>query len=153
VLRVLAIVVLAALLTSGTVVLAGSVYLVSGGVAYCDVDTPDVRLSIPVPTRLADIALRVARFSIPDQQLEEMRREAGPYRPLVETVLSALSEVPDGTRLVSVDTVDAKVSIGREDGRMIIDVDADDARVHVSFPARAFARLGRGVGSLLGPSV
>ena len=71
---------LAAILTSGAALAAVAGWMVSGGVAVCDVDTPEVSLKIPVPTRLADVGLMVARFAVPAEELREIRREAAAIR-------------------------------------------------------------------------
>ena len=56
-------------------VVGAGVYLVTGGIAVCQVSTPDVDLTIPVPTRLADMSLLVARFAMPEEELEWIAAE------------------------------------------------------------------------------
>lgn len=47
----------------GTLAVVG--YLFTGGVASVQVETPDTDLYIPVPLRLADLALSVASVAVP----------------------------------------------------------------------------------------
>jgi len=143
-------IVLTSLMTlSATAVVGTGAYLFSGGVAICEVDTPEVSLTIPVPMRLADVGLSVARFAIPHDELQDMRREVAPYVPLVEEILGAIGDIPEGAKLVSVETPSETVFIGRRDGKMQIDVEAEDAVVHVAVPMSSFRRLGRGIDRLL----
>ena len=129
---------------------AGTAYLAAGGIAVCEVETPEVNLTIPVPTQLADAGLLLARLTLPrDDGWREMRREIEPFIPALRAALSELAGVKDGTTLVSVETEDETVVIGRHNGRFHVDVDAVDARVHFSVPVRSMKRIARQVTSLL----
>ncbi len=131
-------------------VVAGTAYLVVGGIAVCEVETPEVSLTIPVPTQLADAGLLLARFNLPrDSEWSEMRDEIAPFMPAIRSALNALASVKDGTTLVSVETEDETVLIAKRGGRFHVDVDAPDATVHVSVPARSMKRIARGVPELL----
>jgi hypothetical protein len=125
-----------------TSVVGAAVYLVTGGIAVCQVETDDVDLTIPVPTRLADMGLLAARIAMPAEELAEVRREIEPYLPALEGMIEAISRVEDGTTLVSVETRGETVLVARRNGRFHVDVEADDATVHVSMPARSLRRLG-----------
>lgn len=141
---------LAAVLTGGATLASVAAWMATGGVAVCDVDTPEVSLKVPVPARLMDVGLLVARFAIPEEELRQIRHEAGPYAPMVEAVLENLADLPDGTVLVSVETDSESVLIYREGSSFVIDVESDDADVQVTLPARALRRLAHGVGGLIG---
>ena len=58
---------------AGTLAILG--YLFTGGVASVQVDTPEQNLYIPVPLRLADMALGVAAIAAPDEELDQVRGE------------------------------------------------------------------------------
>ncbi len=141
---------LAAVLTGGATLASMAAWVATGGMAVCDVDTSDVKIKVPVPTRLADLGLVVARFAIPDEDLRDIRAEAGQYRPLIEGVLHSLADLPEGTTLVSVRTDHEDVLIAREGNDFVVDVLADDTDVRITFPAKSFHRLANGVGKLLG---
>ena len=147
-LKIVAITVLSLVTLGASAVVGTGVYVATGGIATCHVDTPEVTLTIPVPMRLAEIGLTIARIAVPDRELRRMRRELEPYRPLVEGVIEGLTEIPEGT-LVFVETPSETVYVGRERGDLVIDVDAPDAIVRISIPMRSIRRLGRGVGKFL----
>ena len=140
---------LVGLATSVQTVVAGVAFMVMGGVAVCSVRTPEVNLYIPVPTQLADAGLMVARYAMPERERDEVRRNLAPWLPIVETVTQELADVPNGTVLVSVDTPEETVRIQKRHGRLTVDVDAPDAEVHVSLPARSVKRIARQLGMLI----
>ena len=140
---------LVGLTTSVQTVVAGAVFLAMGGVAVCRVETPDVNLFIPMPTQLADAGLIVARIAMPEQERERLRLEAGPWMPMVETITDALADLPNGTVLVSVETAQETVRVEKRLGRLTVNVDTEDADVHVSLPARSAKRIGRQLGMLI----
>ena len=140
---------LVGLATSVQTVVAGVVFVAMGGVAVCSVKTPDVNLYIPVPTQLADAGLMVARYLMPERERHEVRRNLEPWLPVVETITHELADVPNGTVLVSVDTTEETVRIQKRHGRLTVDVDAPDAEVHVSLPARSVKRIARQLGMLI----
>jgi hypothetical protein len=140
---------LVGLTTSVQTVVAGAVFLAMGGVAVCRVETPELNLFIPMPTQLADAGLIVARMAMPEQEREHLRREAGAWMPMVETITDALADLPNGTVLVSVETAQESVRVSKRLGRLTVDVDSEDADVHVSLPARSAKRIGRQLGMLM----
>jgi hypothetical protein len=129
---------LVSLLAVGTVATAG--YVVSGGVARVAVDTPDVDLTIPVPLRLLDLGLGIARLAGADQELAEAREQLDQLRPFLRDLADEVGRIPEG-KLVTVRTGSEWVSIEQRGGRFHIDVEAPDANVHVSVPRRAASRL------------
>jgi|SRR5687768_17164995 hypothetical protein len=131
-----------------TMVSAG-VFLATGGVAVCQVATEEVDLTIPIPTHLIDAALVTARFALPRQELDSVRREIEPWGPMIEAAGRELADLPEGTVLVTVETAAETVRIERRGGRLRIDVDAADAEVHVSLPARSIQRIARQVSTFL----
>lgn len=91
----------------------------------------DVRIKLPVPLGL----VRMAAALVPARELEvELPREARHQRETLEQALRALAECPDGVTLVSVRSPDARVTITKERGQIVLDVDADDAKVHGALP-------------------
>ncbi|MEE2777268.1 MAG: hypothetical protein VYE73_10990 [Acidobacteriota bacterium] len=124
-----------------TSIVGAGAYLVTGGIMVCDVETPEVNLTIPVPTRLADMAFLVARVALPDEDREEIRREIGPFLPFIDELFGGLVDIDNGTTLVSVETGQETVLIEKRRGKFLIDVDAEDAKVRVSIPARSLRRL------------
>ncbi len=150
-LKILGVTLLACITVSASAVVGTAAYVATGGMGMCRVETPDVSLTVPLPMRLAELGLTVARFAMPASELREIRREAGPFRPLVEGVLSAIADIPAGTTLVSVETEQATVLIRRQGRNLTIDVEAPDAIVHITVPVRSIRRLGRSVGRFLDP--
>jgi hypothetical protein len=137
------------LATSVQTVVSGVVFLGLGGVGVVRVEAPDVNLYLPIPTHLADAGLLVARATMPDEARAELRQELEPWLPLIQQVTDAIADVPNGSVLVSVETADEKVLIQKSLGRFTVDVDAEDANVHVSLPARSVKRIARQLGMLI----
>jgi hypothetical protein len=131
----------AGLSMSVATMVSGGVLLATGGVAVCQVATEEVDLTIPIPTHLIDVALLTARLAMPEHQLDSVRREIEPWAPMIDAAARELADLPDGTVLVSVETAEETVSVERRGGRLRVDVDADDAEVHVSLPARSIERI------------
>lgn len=145
-------------LIAGTTVATG-VYLVSGGIAHVEVETDDVDLNLPLPTRLADIGLMVARVCVPAEERQRWHREMeasfegssmdfSDFSPMVEDLGRQLHALPEGD-YVTVDTGSEHVRIGKRRGQFEVFVDAPDTRVRVRFPSRAARRLTKSVSSLL----
>ena len=141
--RLIGLTLLVAIAMSAATVVGAVAFLVSGGVAVCQVKTPEVDLTIPVPTRLADAGLLLARVAMPEEELAEVRREIEPYAPMIEASMRELADVPNGTVLVSVDSPEETVRVERRGGRLRVAVDAPDTVVRVSLPVRSVKRLAR----------
>ncbi len=91
----------------------------------------DVRIKLPLPLGL----VRLAAALVPARELEvELPREATRQREVFEQALRALAECPDGVILVSMRSPDANVTITKERGQIVLDVGAEDARVHGAVP-------------------
>ena len=148
-LKILGLSFLAVITLSGTAFVGAGVYVVSGGIVVCEIDTPEVSFTLPVPMRLVDLGLAVATHSMPRHELEQLREEVGEFVPLIETALEGLTDVPDGTVLVSVKAAEEDVYIGRERGKLVIDVEAPDATVHIKIPARSMRSLSNSLGEFL----
>lgn len=125
-------------LAVGTVGAAG--YVATGGVASVQVDTPDVDLTIPVPLRLVDLGLAIAHWAGADQEIAEAREHLDEVRPFLRDLADEIGRIPEG-QLVTVRTEDEWVSVAQRKGRFQIEVEAPDAKVHVSVPRRATKRL------------
>ena len=129
----------------GTVCTAA--YLYSGGVAAVDVETADVDLFIPVPLRLAEIGLGVARLVGPDvdwdRELDaDTRRQLDEMSPMLEQLVDELATLPAG-EIVRVETDRDLVVVRSARGRLRVEVDSPDARVRVSIPQRGARRVSR----------
>ena len=81
--------------------LGTAVYLYSGGIAAVDVETADVDLFIPVPLRILDVGLGVARIAAPDFDIEseldaETRERLREMQPMIEELVDELGSLPSG---------------------------------------------------------
>lgn len=102
---------------------------------------PDgVNLWIPVPALVADLALFAAPMLIPDEALEEARRELAPYQDQIEALAEAIEDVPAGSVLVDVRDGNEHVRISKDWRNFEISVESPDANVNVSIPARLLSR-------------
>jgi hypothetical protein len=123
--------------------LAGAAFI-SAGTVYVSVQekgSDGFSISIPVPVNLASTALSF----IPEEELEDIRAEIGPWMPVVEVVLEELARCPDGP-LVEVENDRETVTIVKRGGKIIIDVDNRHDKVHVSVPIRGVEKLVRQLG-------
>ena len=94
---------------------------------------------IPMPALLVDLAVIAAPAAIPEDELEEMRREVAPFRDHLQTLAEELETMPSGL-LVEVETPTEHVRITKEWRSFRIEVQSDDADVTVSVPARLLSR-------------
>ncbi len=124
--------------------LAGAAFI-SAGTVYVSVQekgSDGFSISIPIPVNLASTALSF----IPEEELEGIRAEIGPWMPVIEVVLAELARCPDGP-LVEVENAHETVTIVKRGGKLVIDVDTRDETVHVSVPIRGVEKLVRQLGS------
>ncbi len=124
--------------------LAGAAFI-SAGTVYISVQekgSDGFNITIPVPVNLASIALSF----IPEEDLDEIRAEIGPWMPVIEVVLEELARCPDGP-LVEVEGAHETVTIAKRGGKLVIDVDSRGEIVHVSVPIRGVEKLIRQLGS------
>lgn len=121
--------------------LAASV--VTSGVVTVQVDEggPDgTDLYLPMPAALVDFGLGVAALAMPADEMARMRREMEPYAPTIQGLADELERMPDAV-LVEVTSDRDHVTVEKRGGHFVIDVDSDDAQVHVTVPARTISRV------------
>ena len=99
-----------------------------------------VRLYIPVPALLIDLAVMAAPLVMPDDALAEARAEIEPFRDGLEAFAEELESCPSGV-LVDVRTGEEHVRVTRSWRSFEIEVDSEDVDVKVSVPARLAGRL------------
>ena len=121
----------AALTVGGTLVLAGA-YTMREGVIRIDVDEyraggSHVHMWVPAA------AVPVALHFVPDKHMHHMSHDARQAVPILHAIVKELKKYPD-TEFVEVDDHDQHVRIRTQRGRLQIDVDARDQKVHVLCP-------------------
>ncbi len=99
-----------------------------------------VRLYIPVPALLIDLAVFAAPLVMPDDALAEVRAEIEPFRDSLEAIAEELESCPPGL-LVEVETPDEHVRVTKGWRSFEIEVDSEDADVRVAVPARLLSRM------------
>lgn len=104
-----------------------------------------VSIRIAVPVVVAGAAVTVATHAMPAEARAEMRRELGPYQPLLRELAAELERCPDAT-LVEVEEGGDHVEVIKEGANLIVRVRSADADVDVQLPValaghalRAFA--------------
>lgn len=120
-----------ALAFTGTIVLA-SVYTFHDGVLRVDVDTKQgeshhVHIWAP-----AAVVPMVMHF-VPDRHLKHAASEVEPFLPTIRAAMTELRNYPEA-EFVNVHDRDGHVVIGMHEGKLVMDVDQLDARVHVACP-------------------
>lgn len=98
-----------------------------------------VSFTAPVPAALIDAGLGIAHLAVADE-LDQASQQLEPYAPLIRELFDELDQAESFT-LVSVETADETVWIRKDQGKLIIDVNATDATVHVSLPLRLAERV------------
>lgn len=98
-----------------------------------------VRLYIPVPALLIDLAVFAAPRLMPEEALAEARAEIAPFRQGLEAFAEELENCPSGV-LVEVQSPTERVRISKNGRSFEVEVDAD-ADIRVSVPARLASRL------------
>jgi hypothetical protein len=115
----------------GTLVLAGA-YTFREGTIRVDVDEfreGGAHVHFWVPAAAIPMALHLA----PKRHLEEAARHAAEWMPTAHVLLNELEKYPD-TEFVDVEDHDQHVQIRTHAGKIQIDVDTPDEKVHLLCP-------------------
>jgi len=99
-----------------------------------------VDLYLPLPAIAFDAALFAAPLFLPEDALADARKELAPYREALQALGRELAGLPSGV-LVEVESDGDHVEVRKTWRSFEIRVDADDADVFVSVPARFASRL------------
>lgn len=110
------------------------------GLVTVHVDTAEgPNVYVPVPALLFDLAVMAAPLAMPDDALDEVRREIGPYQPALEDLADELHTMPSGV-LVEFESGDENVKVTKNWRSFKVQVESDDADVSVSVPSRLMSR-------------
>jgi hypothetical protein len=113
----------------GTLVLAGA-YTFHEGVMRIDQDQVNGQhLHVWVPAAGVPLAMR----AVPRRYLEHAAGQAAPWLPTVRAMTKELRKYPDA-EFVEVDDAAQHVRIRTQGGKLLIDVDETDEKVHVTCP-------------------
>jgi hypothetical protein len=94
---------------------------------------PDgVHFTAPIPASLVGLGASFAHRAAAED-LDEARRQLEPYRDTLHQALAGLEDAGDVT-LVTVEDGTDHVQIAKRGRNLVIDVDSDDAEVHVTVP-------------------
>jgi hypothetical protein len=117
--------------------LAAATFIMDWVVVDVNVPEDDIRIVAPVPLVLADIALAF----MPEEAMEEAEvpPELTAQRDAILAGLEELLTLEDAT-LVSVTTPEETVDVSVDDGRLMVRVDAEDARVRCTLPLKGIHR-------------
>jgi hypothetical protein len=124
----------AALGLGGTIVLAGA-YTMREGVIRVDVDEyradgPHLHLWLPAA------AVPMAMHFVPSKYLRHVSEQARQALPVLHAIVKELKKYPDADFVEVVDR-DQHVRVRTHGGKLQIDVDAPDQKVHVLCPLSA----------------
>jgi hypothetical protein len=124
----------AALGLGGTLVLAGA-YTMREGVIRIDVDEyhsggSHVHMWVPAA------AVSMAMHFVPSKELRRASEQAREAMPILHAVVKELKKYPDA-EFVQIDDADQHVRMRTLGGKLQIDVDAPDQKVHVLCPLSA----------------
>ncbi len=121
----------AALGLGGTIFLAGA-YTMREGVIRIDVDEfrsggSHVHMWVPAA------AVPMAMHLVPDKHWRHASEQAREAMPILHAIVKELKKYPDADFVEVIDH-DQHVRIRTHDGKLLIDVDAQDEKVHVLCP-------------------
>jgi hypothetical protein len=124
----------AALGLGGTLVLAGA-YTFHEGVIRVDVDEyrsggSHVHMWVPAA------AVSMAMHFVPDKHMRHASEQAREALPILHAVVKELKKYPDA-EFIEIDDSGQHVRMRTRDGKLQIDVDAPDEKVHVLCPLSA----------------
>jgi hypothetical protein len=117
--------------------LVGAGVLCSEGLVHVKVVEKQPRgfhMNVIAPAMLAPIAVHF----VPSRDLAPATRQIQPYMPVIRAALDSLRNSEDVV-FVDVEEPGQHVHVSKSGGSIIVDVDDDDATVHVSVPIRAAA--------------
>jgi hypothetical protein len=119
-----------AALTLLPIALVGGV-VANSSIMIVEVDTEDVRIMVPVPLSLAQMAMVFAPSEAKYVDIEE----AGEYFPYLGRMVEELRNIPDGVMIVEVQDRGDHVQIFKEDDALRVQVDErGDTEVNVRVP-------------------
>ena len=115
--------------------IAGGAFVYDMGAVYVSVKGKkpggeNVRLILPAAVAPVGVWL------VPQKDLRQAMKEAGPYLPALQAAAEELADCPDFT-LVEVSSRQEKVYIAKKGSHFVIDVDNPNETVHVSLPLEA----------------
>lgn len=117
----------------GMVAVGAAVYQAGAVRVSVDEKTPDghhIHLIAPA------VAVPIGMRFVPDHALRHASSRLRPFLPAIEIAVTELEKYRDFT-LVEVEDARDHVKIRKLGQTMVIDVDSNDATVHVSFPLRS----------------
>ena len=117
----------------------GATIAITGFITVEVYEEDGVNLFIPVPAILFDVAVAAAPMVIPDEAMEEARREIAPYQDALITIADELKDAPSGV-VVDYQGNGESFQLTKTWRSYQIDVDTDDTEVHVKMPARLMSR-------------
>jgi len=121
--------------------------LVFSGVSTVSVETVDgPDIAFPVPMAVVEAAAWTAPRFV-ESELEEVAIHAdlGDVAPIVLSIAEMIDDLPNGT-FVEVEDGEDHVVVGQRRGRLTIEVETDDAQIHIAVPKRSVVRLLRHLG-------
>ena len=126
----------AAILSMGMMTMLG-VAIHHAGFIVVDVHdkTKGERVFVPVPMLFVNLALDV----VPDQRLARLSSRLQDKDEWVAAVTHELSECPDST-FVEIEGREDQILVAKKGGNIVIDVNSQDAEVHLRFPIRSTAK-------------
>ena len=109
--------------------------------AWVDIQTTEssqnIHLKMPIPINLVSFALNF----VPKEGLQvEVPKEVWENKELIIEALQAIADSPDAI-LIRVKTPDAKVLVEKSKGRVILNVEAEDATVRAALPVQPMINI------------
>lgn len=100
------------------------------------------RVSVAIPARAIEVVVKAAVRNVCERP-----HEIDEWRPAIESIAASLNEVQNAT-LVVVTTDDERVRIVKRDGALRIEVETDDASVHVNVPPHTTKAILEAIGDI-----
>ena len=117
----------------------GATIAVTGFVTVEVYEENGTNLFIPVPAILFDLAIFAVPMVVPEDAMEDARREIAPYQDALIEIADELKDCPSGV-IVDVKSDGEHFQLTKTWRSYKIDVDTEDTEVHVKMPARLMSR-------------
>lgn len=117
----------------------GATVAATGTITVRVAEPGGTNLYVPVPALLFDLAAFAIPMIVPQDAMDDVRREIAPYRETLEALADELANCPPGV-LVEVKDGDEYVTVSKSWRNFEIEVDSPDADIRVSIPARLLGR-------------
>lgn len=127
----------------GTLVLAGAYTFHEGVVSVQEDCAKGSHIHVWLPAAIVPMALHF----VPAHYVEHAASQAAPCLPAIRTLTKALEKYPDA-ELVEVRDSEQHIHVRTQGGKLLVDVESPDQKVHVACPLATIEHISRELAAL-----